>query len=120
MIEKYERMTVAELKQKAKEFGLKNISGMKKQELIELLAKIEEKVGKGKKEQNEEKKHSRLKQMLLKRIIPLMIQSNWTVERQKREFWKCWQMDMDLFVVIIFCQGKMMCMFHQHRFVVLT
>ena len=58
MIEKYERMTVAELKQKAKEFGLKNISGMKKQELIELLAKIEEKVGKGKKEQNEEKKHS--------------------------------------------------------------
>ena len=33
MIEKYERMTVAELKQKAKEFGLKNISGMKKQEL---------------------------------------------------------------------------------------
>ena len=58
MIEKYERMTVAELKQKAKEFGLKNISGMKKQELIELLAKIEEKVGKGKREQNEEKKHS--------------------------------------------------------------
>ncbi len=58
MIEKYEHMTVAELKQKAKEFGLKNISGMKKQELIELLGKIEEKVGKGKKEQNEEKKHS--------------------------------------------------------------
>ena len=41
---KYENMTVAELRDAAKEFGLKNISGMKKKELMELLVQVEEKI----------------------------------------------------------------------------
>ena len=41
---KYDKMTVAELREAAKGFGLKNISGMKKQELLDLLNKVEEKL----------------------------------------------------------------------------
>ncbi|MBQ1393795.1 MAG: transcription termination factor Rho [Lachnospiraceae bacterium] len=50
MMEKYEHMTVADLKQVAKEYGLKNITGMKKQELVELIENIEMKLGKSKQE----------------------------------------------------------------------
>ena len=49
-MEKYEHMTVADLKQVAKEYGLKNITGMKKQELVELIENIEMKLGKSKQE----------------------------------------------------------------------
>ena len=128
MIEKYERMTVAELKQKAKEFGLKNISGMKKQELIELLAKIEEKVGKGKKEQNEEKKHS-------SHVHNHEHEAEADASQKNHSTHDTEQLDSGetkegILEVLAdgygfircdnFLPGKMMCMFHQHRFVVLT
>lgn len=44
MVTKYDNMTVVELREAAKSFGLKNISGLKKQELLELLNKVEEKL----------------------------------------------------------------------------
>ena len=44
MTTKYDNMTVAELREAAKNFGLKNISGLKKQELQELLNQVEEKI----------------------------------------------------------------------------
>lgn len=45
MTTKYDNMTVVELREAAKNFGLKNISGLKKKELLELLNKVEEKIG---------------------------------------------------------------------------
>ena len=44
MATKYDNMTVVELREAAKTFGLKNISTLKKQELLELLNKVEEKI----------------------------------------------------------------------------
>lgn len=44
MTTKYDNMTVVELREAAKNFGLKNISGLKKKELLELLIKVEEKI----------------------------------------------------------------------------
>ena len=41
MTNKYEAMTVVELREKAKSFGIKSVSGLKKQELIEIIVKLD-------------------------------------------------------------------------------
>lgn len=53
MSENFEKMTVAELKEAAKKYGLKNISTMKKQELVELLQKVNEKIASTKQEKEQ-------------------------------------------------------------------
>ena len=53
MGENFEKMTVAELKEAAKKYGLKNISTMKKQELVELLQKVNEKIASTKQEKEQ-------------------------------------------------------------------
>ena len=53
MSENFEKMTVAELKETAKKYGLKNISTMKKQELVELLQKVNEKIASTKQEKEQ-------------------------------------------------------------------
>ena len=52
MREKYEQMTVTELKEVAKELGLKNISGMKKSELVDLVVAAKAKIASLKQEQD--------------------------------------------------------------------
>ena len=66
MREKYEQMTVTELKEVAKELGLKNISGMKKSELVDLVVAAKAKIASLKQEQeaskkNVEKEHATIK-----------------------------------------------------------
>lgn len=50
----YDKMTVAELREEAKSYGLKNISTMKKNELVDLLKKVEEKLASTQKEKQKE------------------------------------------------------------------
>ena len=50
----YDKMTVVELREEAKSYGLKNISTMKKNELVELLMKVEEKIASTQKEKQKE------------------------------------------------------------------
>ena len=50
----YDKMTVVELREEAKSYGLKNISTMKKNELVELLTKVEEKIASTQKEKQKE------------------------------------------------------------------
>lgn len=50
----YDKMTVAELREEAKSYGLKNISAMKKNELVDLLKKVEEKLASTQKEKQKE------------------------------------------------------------------
>lgn len=56
MTTKYDNMTVAELREAGKKFGLKNISTLKKQELLDLLNKVEEKLASTKQTQKTEPK----------------------------------------------------------------
>jgi len=57
MTTKYDNMTVVELREAAKNFGLKNISGLKKKELLELLNKVEEKIANTKHTTKQETKY---------------------------------------------------------------
>lgn len=57
MTTKYDNMTVVELREEAKNFGLKNISGLKKKELLELLNKVEEKIANTKHTTKQETKY---------------------------------------------------------------
>lgn len=50
----YEEMTVSELREAAKKYGLKNISTMKKGELVDLMKKVEEKLAQTQKKNKEE------------------------------------------------------------------
>ena len=50
----YDKMTVAELREEAKKYGIKNISTMKKNELSELLMKVEQKLASNQKEKKKE------------------------------------------------------------------
>ncbi|MCI8407707.1 MAG: transcription termination factor Rho [Lachnospiraceae bacterium] len=50
----YDKKTVAELREEAKSYGLKNISTLKKNELVDLLNKVEEKLASTQKEKQKE------------------------------------------------------------------
>lgn len=60
MSENYEKMTVTELREEAKKYGLKSVTGLKKSELVDLLDKVQQKIESNqKKAENSQKKVER-------------------------------------------------------------
>ena len=85
MREKYESLSAGELREVAKARGLKGISALRKDELVQ---------------------RSRIKKQNL---------DSWTVESRQTVFWKYLLTVMDSSAVIIICRVRMMCMYPLHR-----
>ena len=97
MREKYESLSAGELREVAKARGLKGISALRKDELVQRML---EEDAKEQEKQIEDKKAE---------FGQLDSESRQTV------FWKCLLTVMDSSAVIIICRVRMMCMYPLHR-----
>ena len=98
MREKYESLSAGQLREVAKARGLKGISALRKEELVQRML-----------DEDAKEQENRLK-------IKKQNLDSWTVASRQMVFWKCSRTVMDLSAAIITCRVKMMCMYPLLRF----
>lgn len=110
MREKYESLSLAILRDVAKNRGIKGTSTMRKEAVIDAMLEADEKAAAA----------ERVKPRRQRPEKAFPTWNSWTADRRSLAYWKSCPMDLDLSEVTTICRATMTSMYHRRRSAALT